>query len=149
MTTSEYGQLIDKVSPKVSFLKTGAWAFLIGGFICALGELFRLFFVHLNLNETDAGTCVSCVLIFLTAAFTGLGWFHRIAKFGGAGTFVPITGFANSVVSPALEFKTEGFVLGVCSKMFIIAGPVIVYGIISSIVSGVVFQICSLFGVVF
>lgn len=150
MSVEQYDKLISKVLPKVAFFKTGTWAFLIGGLICSFGEMLRLLFANLlNFNETVAGTCVCCVLIFLTALLTGLGLFHKIAKFGGAGTFVPITGFANSVVSPALEFKTEGLVLGVCSKMFIIAGPVIVYGIVSAMISGLIFQICLLFGVVF
>lgn len=148
MSVEQYGELINKVLPKVSFLKTGTWAFLVGGSICCLGEILRLWFLSLKFSEKDSGICVCCVLIFITALLTGMGLFHKIAKYGGAGTFVPITGFANSVVSPALEFKTEGIVLGVCSKMFIIAGPVIVFGVISAMVSGVIFQILLMCGVV-
>ena len=150
MSAEKYDKLINKVLPRVAFSKTGTWAFLIGGTICAIGELFRLLFFNvLKFDEVVAGTCVCCVLIFFTAVLTGFGLFHKIAQFGGAGTFVPITGFANSVVSPALEFKTEGLVLGACSKMFVIAGPVIVYGIVSAMVAGLIFQICLFFGVVF
>ncbi len=148
ISIDQYGKLVNQVSPKVSFKKTGSWAFLFGGLICAIGESLRLWFESMNFSDTDSGICVCVILIFATAILTGLGLFHKIAKFGGAGTFVPITGFANSIVSPALEFKTEGFVLGVCSNMFIIAGPVLVYGVVSSIISGIIFQIMLWFGVI-
>lgn len=148
ITTQEYARLVDSVLPRVSLLKTGAWAFLIGGFICCFAELCRCWILCFSVNEQDAGVLVSAILIFITAISTGFGLFHKLAKFGGAGTFVPITGFANAVVSPALEFKTEGFILGVSSKMFIIAGPVIVYGVISAMMMGLIFQICFWFGVV-
>ncbi len=146
MSYEEYGKLVKKCSPNSPIFKTVPLSFLVGGTICAIGEAFRLWFVSLNMSKEHSGIWVSVILIFATALLTGLGIFHKIAKIGGAGTFVPITGFANSVVSPALEFQTEGFILGVSSKMFIIAGPVIVYGTIASIVCGIVFYIIELFG---
>ena len=146
MSYKEYGQLVKKMSPNSPIYKTFPLAFLIGGTICCVGEAFRLWFVSINMSKEESGIWVSVILIFITAILTGLGIFHKIAKFGGAGTFVPITGFANSVVSPALEFQTEGFILGVSSKMFIIAGPVIVYGTIASMVSGIVSYIINCCG---
>ena len=138
MSYKEYGQLVKKMSPGSPIYKTFPLAFLIGGTICSIGEALRLWFVKMDMSKEESGIWVSVILIFITAVLTGLGVFHKIAKFGGAGTFVPITGFANSVVSPALEFQTEGFILGVSSKMFIIAGPVIVYGTLASMASGLI-----------
>ena len=146
MSYEEYGKLVKKCSPNSPIFKTVPLSFLVGGTICAIGEAFRLWFESLNMSKEHSGIWVSVILIFATAVLTGLGIFHKIAKIGGAGTFVPITGFANSVVSPALEFQTGGFILGVSSKMFIIAGPVIVYGTIASIVCGIVFYTIELFG---
>ncbi|MDE5600183.1 MAG: SpoVA/SpoVAEb family sporulation membrane protein [Oscillospiraceae bacterium] len=146
MSYEEYGKLVKKASKGTKMYKTIPSAFLIGGIICTIGEIFRLWFVNMGMEKDHVGMWVSTILIFITAVLTGFGIFHKIAKFGGAGTFVPITGFANSVVSPALEFQVEGFVLGVSSKMFIIAGPVIVYGTIASIAAGIVFYIITLCG---
>ena len=114
-----------------------AWAFLVGGAICTLGEALRQFFL-IWYDKTLAGTLTSIALIFLSAIFTLPGWYQKLAAKAGAGTLVPITGFANAVASPALDFKTEGFVTGMAAKMFVIAGPVIVYGTLASVVYGVV-----------
>ena len=125
--------------------KVNRYAFLIGGLICAIGEvIFQL--VQGNLKEKTARLTVSVVLIGVTVILTGLQVFDNIAKHAGAGTLVPITGFANSVVAPAIEFKAEGFVLGLGAKMFIIAGPVLVYGITASAVYGLILYLFSLIG---
>lgn len=144
ISKKEYSELTKQVSPNTKAYKTIPCAFAIGGLICALGEAMRLTFTHFGLDKIQTGAWVSTILIFLTALLTGLGWFHKIAKVAGAGTFVPITGFANSVVSPAIEFKTEGMVLGLGAKMFIIAGPVIVYGTLASVIYGCIYYIFQL-----
>ncbi len=125
--------------------KTLPLAFVIGGGICVLGEALLNLYGMLGLSQDDAGALTSMSLIFLSALFTGLKLYDRIAQHAGAGTLVPITGFANSVVSPALDFKSEGYVLGLGAKMFVIAGPVIVYGISASIIYGVIYYITTLF----
>lgn len=146
MEKDEYLKFIEQQQPRVNLKKTLLYSFLFGGLISLIGEIFRLLFLKLSFNEKDSLAMVSLVLIFMTAILTGLGLFHKIAKIAGAGTFVPITGFANSVISSALEFKTEGFILGVGAKIFVIAGPVIVYGVIASIFCGVLFYIINLCG---
>ena len=113
-------------------------AFLVGGLICAGGEGLRTLYISFGLDAESAGTAVSISLVFLGALFTGLGLYDDIARFAGAGTLVPITGFANSVVAPALEFKREGIIPGTCAKMFTIAGPVIVFGTLASAIYGVI-----------
>ena len=125
--------------------KTLPLAFVIGGGICVLGEALLNLYGMLGLSQDYAGALTSMSLIFLSALFTGLKLYDRIAQHAGAGTLVPITGFANSVVSPALDFKSEGYVLGLGAKMFVIAGPVIVYGISASIIYGVIYYITTLF----
>ena len=114
-------------------------AFFVGGCICLLGQLLKVFYTSLLEDEKTASTLVSVTLIFLACLLTGLGWFDTIAKFAGAGTLVPITGFANAVASPAIDCKNEGFILGVGAKMFTIAGPVIVYGTVASVVYGFIY----------
>lgn len=146
MKKKEYKELVKKISPKADITKNFIFSFLVGGLICAIGEALRQFFLYFKFEEEDAGAMVSFVLILVTAILTAFGLFRRIANIAGAGTFVPITGFANSVVSPALEFKTEGFILGVAAKMFVIAGPVIVYGIFASIVYGTIFYFVNFIG---
>ena len=121
--------------------KNMLWAFAVGGGICALGQGILVFWQMAGLDESDAGTAVSITLIALSALLTGLHVYEKLAKHAGAGTLVPITGFSNSVAAPALEFKSEGLVLGTAAKMFTIAGPVLVYGISASIVYGVVLAI--------
>ncbi len=125
--------------------KTLPMAFLVGGSICTLGEGFLNIYGMLGLSQEDAGALTSMTLIFLSALFSGLKLYVSLAQHGGAGSLVPITGFANAVVSPALDFKTEGFVLGLGAKMFVIAGPVIVYGISASIIYGIIYYIIGLF----
>ena len=113
-----------------------AWAFGVGGAICALGQALLNWYQNLGLDQEQAGTAVSVTLVFAAAVLTGLGWFDKLAKRAGAGTLVPITGFANAMVSPALEFKSEGFITGTAAKLFVVAGPVLVYGISASILYG-------------
>ena len=121
-------------------------AFLVGGSICALGQALRTLYESAGLDKQDAGTAVSITLIGLGVLLTCLGWFEKIARHAGAGTLVPITGFANSVAAPALEFKTEGFVLGTCVKMFTIAGPVLTFGISASVVYGLILWLMRMIG---
>lgn len=141
MNTTQYDRLMKDKSPGSPLCKDMFLAFLIGGMICALGECLHILYVYLGAEEKTAGTLVSVSLVFLSAVFTALGLYDKLAKFGGAGTLVPITGFANAVVSPAIEFKPEGFVLGVGAKMFTIAGPVIVYGVVASVIYGIIYWI--------
>lgn len=145
ISNQEYGELAKRISPPSSMAKTIPMAFLIGGAICTLGEALLNMYAALGLSQDNAGAMTSMTLIFLSALLTGLKLYDRIAQTAGAGTLVPITGFANSVVSPALEFKSEGYVLGLGAKMFIIAGPVLVYGISASIVYGIIYYISTLF----
>jgi len=133
-----YTQGRAKKSPVV---KDGIKAFLSGGAVCTAAEGLKALYMHLGMSETDAGTLVSCTLIFLTSLLTGLGVFDKIARHTGAGTLVPISGFANAVTSSAVDAKTEGFVLGVGAKIFTIAGPVILYGISAGTVYGVIYWI--------
>ncbi|MCL2754592.1 MAG: stage V sporulation protein AC [Oscillospiraceae bacterium] len=138
MTKKQFNTLVQKHSPKTKKASTCAKAFAIGGAICVIGQgLFELF-GHLGFDRDKSGAMASMTLIAAAALMTGAGLYDKLAKHGGAGTLVPITGFANAVVAPALEFKTEGFIYGVGAKMFSIAGPVLVYGIAASGVYGVV-----------
>lgn len=137
MTNQQYGAYVNSKSKPSPIWKNLIWAFLVGGLICTGGQALLNLFQFMGLNETGAATGVSVTLIFLSALFTGLGLFDKLAKRAGAGTLVPITGFANAMVSPALEFKSEGLVMGVSAKMFTIAGPVLVFGISASIIYGI------------
>ena len=141
MTEKEYGKLVEEMSPKSPKWRDCFNAFWIGGLICALGQLLLNWYTNLGLDKEGAGTAVSITLVCLSALLTGLSLYDDIAKHAGAGTLVPITGFANAIAAPAVEFKTEGFVLGVGAKMFTIAGPVIVYGVAASVVYGLVYWI--------
>ena len=145
MTEKEYSDLIQRLSPKSTMGKDLLWAFLVGGVICTIGQALMEFYGSVGLDETMAGTAVSMTLVALAALLTGFSVYDDIAKFAGAGTLVPITGFANSITAPAVEFKTEGFILGVGAKMFTIAGPVIVYGVSASVVYGLIYWICQMF----
>jgi stage V sporulation protein AC len=129
MTEREYGKLVKELSPDSPMGKDCLWAFLIGGLICTLGQALIALYSYLGLTEKDASGAASMSLVVLSAILTGLSVYDDIAKHAGAGTLVPITGFANSIAAPAVEFKTEGMVLGTAAKMFTIAGPVIVYGV--------------------
>ncbi len=144
MTEKEYKKLVKDLSPKSPILKDCVFAFLIGGLICAVGQAILNGYTALNLDEKAAGTATSMTLVALSALFTGLSLYDNLAKYGGAGTLVPITGFANAVAAPAVEFKTEGFILGVGAKMFTIAGPVIVYGVSASVVYGFIYWLYTL-----
>lgn len=141
-TPEQYNQMIQRSCEKSPLGKNALWAFAVGGGICALGQGIFAFWRMAGLDESDAGTAVSVTLIALSALLTGLHVYEKLAKHAGAGTLVPITGFSNSVAAPALEFKSEGLVLGTAAKMFTIAGPVLVYGISASIVYGIVLAIC-------
>lgn len=141
----EYGAMVQQVSPRSPVLKNCLFAFLFGGAICALGQGIANLFMLLGFTLRDARTFVSVSLIFLSAALTAFGVYDNIAKHAGAGTLVPITGFANSMVSPALEFKSEGFVTGLGAKMFVVSGPVLVFGISASVFYGVVLYVIWLF----
>lgn len=136
MTNEQYSQYIDSISPKTESAKNLFWAFLVGGMICTVGQAVLNFYSAQGLDKDGAASATCITMIFLSALLTGLGIYDKVANFAGAGTLVPITGFANAVVSPALEFKTEGYITGTAAKMFIIAGPVIVFGIVSSTIYG-------------
>ena len=141
MTPQEYSAYLKRIAPPSPIVKDTSLAFLVGGAICALGQLIQNGFLALGLSKSDAGTAVSITLIFLSALLTGLNCYNSIARFAGAGTLVPITGFANSVVSPAIDCKSEGFITGMAAKMFIVAGPVIVFGTLASVVYGVILML--------
>ena len=144
MTDKQYDSLVREMSPKSPMGKDCINAFWIGGLICVLGQIFINWYTSLGLEKQDASTAGSMTLVVLSALLTGLSLYDNIAKFAGAGTLVPITGFANSISAPAVEFKTEGFILGVGAKMFTIAGPVIVYGVSASVVYGLIYWICTI-----
>ena len=137
MTQDEYKKFSDKFAPKSPIIKNMLFAFLFGGTICTIGQAISDFYKANGLNGDEASGAVSITLIFIGALLTGLNVYDKIAKIAGAGTIVPITGFANSIVSPAMEFKSEGYVLGMAAKMFTIAGPVLVFGICSSFFAGI------------
>ncbi len=136
MTPEEYQAYVKEKAPESPVVKDTALAFLAGGAICAVGQLILNGFLSMGLDRTDAGTATSVSLVFLSALATGTGLYTRLARFAGAGTLVPITGFANAVVSPALDFKSEGLVTGTAVKMFTIAGPVIAFGVAASVLYG-------------
>lgn len=144
MSKKEYDRLTKRLSPPSPKLKDFIWAYCVGGIICVIGQLFLELYTYLGLSEKQLKAAVPVTLIFIAALLTGLRLFDKIAKRAGAGTLVPITGFANAVVSPAIEFKTEGFVLGLGVKLFTVAGPVIVYGVIASVIYGVIYWIYKL-----
>ena len=141
MTPQEYSAYLKRIAPPSPIVKDTFLAFLTGGAICALGQLIQNGFLALGLSKSDAGTAVSITLIFLSALLTGLNRYNSIARFADAGTLVPITGFANSVVSPAIDCKSEGFITGMAAKMFVVAGPVIVFGTLASVVYGVILML--------
>ena len=141
MTPQEYQAYVKKKEPKSPLLKDVLLAFLIGGTICTVGQLILNGWSAAGLSKEDAGTATSCTMVLLSAVLTGLGLYSRLARFGGAGTLVPITGFANSVAAPAVDFRSEGLITGMAVKMFTIAGPVIVYGTVASVLYGVVLML--------
>ena len=142
---NEYKNYVDKISPKPSYVKNYIMAFLVGGLICCIGQGINDFYMKIaNLEKLQASSATSMTLIFIGAFLTGLGVYDLIGKRAGAGSIIPITGFANSIVSPAMEFKKEGYVMGVGANLFKIAGPVLVYGIGSSIICGFIYYIFTL-----
>lgn len=147
ISPKEYNKIVTKNSPKSKLFVNCIKAFLIGGAICTIGQGFTDLYAMLGAAEKDSKTLCSVTLIFIGILLTAIGVYDKIAKHGGAGTLVPITGFANAVSSPAIEFKSEGYISGLGAKLFIIAGPVIVYGVSASIIYGFVLWILSLFGV--
>ena len=146
MTQKQYAKLVQQISPNSPVGKDCLMAFLVGGLICLLGQCCITLYTSLGLPKEDAVTAASMSLVALSALLTGLSLYDDLAKAAGAGTLVPITGFANAISAPAVEFKTEGFILGVGAKMFTIAGPVIVYGLSASVVYGLIYWLCTLFG---
>ncbi len=138
MTNQDYGKLVNERSRPSPMWKNMVWAFLVGGAICTIGQGLMELYQRYGLDKEKAGTAVSVTLIFAAALLTGLGVFDKLAKRAGAGTLVPITGFANAMVSPALEFKSEGLVTGTAAKLFTVAGPVLVFGISASVIYGLI-----------
>ena len=144
MKKKEYKTYVDKMTPNSPIVKDVVFAFLIGGAICTIGQFFFNMYEGFGIKEDCVAMLTSSTMVFLGALFTGFGLYDNLAKYAGAGTIVPITGFANAVASPAIEFKSEGYILGLAVKMFSVAGPVIVYGIASGFVAGIVYYIMSL-----
>ena len=141
MSPKEYQAYVKQKAKKSPIVKDVTLAFVIGGAICVLGQAITNGWSAAGLNKEEAGTAASCTLVFLSALLTGLNLYGKLARYGGAGTLVPITGFANAVVSPAIDFKSEGFITGMAAKMFTVAGPVIVFGTVASILYGVILKL--------
>ena len=139
MSNKDYDKFVQARAAKSPIVKNCAFAFVIGGAICVLGQAITDGFTALGLEKTDAGTATAMSLVAISALLTGLNLYNKLGRFGGAGTLVPITGFANAVVSPAIDFKTEGFITGMAAKMFTGAGPVIVFGVTASVVYGLIY----------
>lgn len=144
LSNKEYQRYVDRLAPKSRLCRDLFNAFWTGGLICTLGQLLQNAFLAAGLDKQLAGTGVSVCLVFLSALLTGLAVYDDIAKLAGAGTLVPITGFANSIVAPAVEFRTEGVVLGTCAKMFTIAGPVLVFGTAASAIYGLIYWLAGM-----
>ncbi len=140
-TQKDYQEYVNQKSPNSPILKNCFNAFWVGGLICSIGQIIMDFAIYNGISKEIAGTIVSIILIGISAFLTGLNLFNRIGKFAGAGSLVPITGFANSIVAPSMEYKSEGYVMGVGAKMFTVAGPVLVYGISTAIIVGLVYLI--------
>lgn len=145
MSKEEYSDYVNSKAAKSTLFKNMCIAFLIGGLICMIGKGFSDLFIHLGFEKKEASTISTVILIFLGAFLTAIHVYSKLGKFAGAGSIVPITGFSNSVVAPAIEYKTEGYVLGIGSNMFKVAGPVLVYGILTSFIVGFIYYILKLF----
>lgn len=139
VSQKEYGEMVKKASPNSKSCIDIPCAFVIGGLICVIGQALTDFYSYLGFDDRTSAAWCTVALVFLSALLTGLGVYEKIAKHGGAGTLVPVTGFANAVASPAVEFKSEGFILGLGAKIFIIAGPVILYGTAASVLYGLIY----------
>ena len=137
--------LTKEIEPKPKIIKNCIMAFLVGGAICEIGQVITYVLRNLDYSKEDISAITSVIMVFLGALLTAVGIYNKIANFAGAGTVVPITGFANAVVAPAIEFKKEGFIFGVAAKMFTIAGPVLVYGIGTSVIIGIIYYVINLF----
>jgi stage V sporulation protein AC len=137
-TQQQYNEFVKQKSPNSPIWKDCFNAFWVGGLICTIGQFIMDYCMYRGMDNTSASTVTSIVLILIAVILSGLNWFNRIGKFAGAGSLVPITGFANSIVSPAIEYKSEGYVMGVGGKMFTVAGPVLVYGISTSVIIGII-----------
>ena len=146
MTPKEYDALVRQLSPRSPIGKDTALAFVIGGAICTVGQLISAGWQSLGMTQADASAATSVTLVFLSVLATSLGLYHRLARYAGAGTLVPITGFANSVAAPAIEFQKEGQVFGIGCKIFTIAGPVILYGVFTSWVAGLLYWLGKMLG---
>ncbi len=141
MNNQDYGKLVEERSRPSPTWKNCIWAYFVGGSICLAGQLLTNFFLARGLSEDLAGGATSVTLVFVSAVLTGLGLYEKLAKHAGAGTLVPITGFANAMVAPAMEFQTEGWVTGTAAKLFVVAGPVLVFGISASVIYGVILRV--------
>ena len=141
ISNKNYGEMVKKASPPSPIVRNCLWAFFVGGAICCFGEVLFMIYERAGMSEIQTRTMVSVTLIVIAAVLTGIGIFDKIAKFAGAGTIVPITGFANAVVSPALEHKSEGFVMGTGANIFRISGPVIAYGTLASMLYGAIYYL--------
>lgn len=142
-TKQTYQNYVDKKTPNSPIWKNCLNAFWVGGLICSIGQIILDICKYNGLDTQSSGTVVSIILIGISAFLTGLNIFNKIGKFAGAGSLIPITGFANSIVSPAMEYKSEGYVMGVGGKMFTVAGPVLVFGISSSVIVGLIYLLCT------
>lgn len=146
LRSEDYAKLVEQKTPNSPMLKDCFFAFVIGGAICCLGQGIKdLILLFFELDEETAGTWTTICLVFLSALFTGIGWYDKLAKIGGAGTLVPVTGFANAMASPAIEFKKEGLVLGIGPKLFTVAGSVIVYGTVAAFFYGIIYYVVTTF----
>lgn len=134
----EYQHLVDRVKPKPNILVNSIWAFTVGGFICAVGQIFINFLISMGISKQDAGSLTAIILIFIAALLTGLGVYDKIGKHAGAGSVVPITGFANAIVASAMEFKREGYIFGVGARIFSIAGPTLLFGFVAAVIVGII-----------
>ena len=145
MSPKEYKEYVQQRAKKSPIVKDVALAFVIGGLICVVGQAIQNGWGAVGLSKEDAGSATSICMVLLSALLTGFNLYNKLARYGGAGTLVPITGFANAVVSPAIDFKSEGFVTGMAAKMFTVAGPVIVFGTLASVVYGVILMLLQSF----
>jgi len=146
LSKQEYCEMVKSASPNSRLLWNCVKAFVVGGVICVVGEMMRKYFINANFTAEQAGMNTAIILIFLASLLTGLGLYEKLGKFAGAGSIVPITGFSNSITAPAIEFKKEGFIFGVGAKMFLIAGPVLVYGTFTSVLVGSIYYLLSIRG---
>ena len=141
LSKQDYQKFVQDRAKSSPLIKDCALAFVTGGGICVIGQLITDFFLGMGLDKTDAGTAATVTLVFLSALLTGLNLYNKLGRYGGAGTLVPVTGFANAVVSPAIDFKSEGMITGMAAKMFTVAGPVIVFGVTASVIYGVILML--------